>query len=193
MKKLFTLLLFNLSMLLAVSQEHEITIDKNKVIGYNKESEKIFGVVTSESAKQYIVDKQYEICESKDSNNIYYQTALISLCDEYLEKYDNSSDFVIYARCRSIEDLKAESIFKRANLKFEGEDYRGTLYDYSSSILIARKKTSLWEKNLGILLYNRGYCYYNLNEKDSACKDWREAVDLGNYESLKLVKDYCQY
>ncbi|MBL7962422.1 MAG: tetratricopeptide repeat protein [Flavobacteriales bacterium] len=40
--------------------------------------------------------------------------------------------------------------------------------------------------------YYRGDCRYNLDQKEQACSDWRQASALGDREATFIVKNYCE-
>jgi tetratricopeptide (TPR) repeat protein len=39
---------------------------------------------------------------------------------------------------------------------------------------------------------NRGYVKFNLQDKRSACDDWRKALELGNKTVSKYLTKYCE-
>ncbi|MCB9169170.1 MAG: tetratricopeptide repeat protein [Flavobacteriales bacterium] len=40
--------------------------------------------------------------------------------------------------------------------------------------------------------YYRGDCYYNMDQKDPACADWRTSATMGDNDSVFIVKNYCE-
>jgi len=196
MKRISIIIFLTFQSIFLFSQKIEFI--KMKVNGFGETAEKYFGKVDAESAKQYIVDKFNEVDESKDSTNIFYRTQMIMLCDEYLKKYrevinpDGSSSMVLYLMRSSIENIKAACYYKKAQIKVDNGDFRGGVDDLSEAILVNRGMES-FNNNLCISLSFRGWCFLKLNERDRACKDWREAINLGDTLSIENVKKYCQY
>ena len=196
MKRISIIIFLTFQSIFLFSQKIEFI--KMKVNGFGETAEKYFGKVDAESAKQYIVDKFNEVDESKDSTNIFYRTQMIMLCDEYLKKYrevinpDGSSSMVLYLMRSSIENIKAACYYKKAQIKVDNGDFRGGVDDLSEAILVNRGMES-FNNNLCISLSFRGWCFLKLNERDRACKDWREAINLGDTLSIENVKNYCQY
>jgi hypothetical protein len=193
-RKIILLILLTFQFIIVVSQK--ILIERWRVTGAAKEIEDVFGQVTPASAKQYIEEKINEINVSKDSLNIFYQTEIISLCEEYLKKYTpdtESKDWKLFLHCAFIERDLTYTYYKRATLKFNGDDFRGAKDDLSKAVIIVRKSKPIGDEFLGSLLNFRGECHFNLNDKNLACKDWQEAVDLGNSTALEYVSKYCQY
>ncbi len=197
MKKiLFVLMVLNLNLSIVVAQK--ITFDKTQIIGYDDTfSDRHVTKITPESAQQYIIGKVEEVKSSGDSTNIYYRTGLISLCDEYLKKYkpvmlpDSTMDIVVALNYSSIEDIKVNILADRGSIKASFNDYRGALEDFSSAIKISRLDHT-FVRRTSSLLRIRGFYYYNLNEVGSACKDWNEAVNLGDTDALTFVVKFCQ-
>lgn len=40
--------------------------------------------------------------------------------------------------------------------------------------------------------YYRGDCYYELGDKEQACRNWRISADQGDREAVFIVKNYCE-
>jgi tetratricopeptide (TPR) repeat protein len=196
MRTIIVLLLFLQSTAL-LAQRIEFNI--RSVIGFSESFMKETGMtINSETARDYIFDKMNEVDNNPDSTNIFYRTKMIMLCDEYLKKYpevinpDGSSSMVLSLRRSSIENTKAACYYKRAQIKVDNGDFRGGVDDLSEAILVNRGMES-FNNNLCISLSFRGWCFLKLNERDRACKDWREAINLGDTLSIENVKNYCQY
>jgi hypothetical protein len=198
MIRIFFLLLVFIQPFDLFSQDIDFNI--RQVNGYSESFMKGMGIkINAETAQQYIFDKMDEVNNSKDSSYILYQTELISLCEAYLKRYpevlqsDSTSDFGLSLRRESIEICKAACFFKRAQLKANQGDFSGGAEDLSETILIHRKdRTSFGIRNLRISLGLRGWDYSKLNLWTEACTDWREAVNLGDSESIEFVKKICQ-
>jgi len=60
------------------------------------------------------------------------------------------------------------------------------LYEFSVVIAEADETTRI------DAFYYRGDCYYNLNDKDKACKDFRRAARFGDVDATLVVKQYCE-
>lgn len=107
----------------------------------------------------------------------------------------------------------------RGNCKMELEDYRGAISDYEiatnfkvevSSELFSRigwckmqlenyvaakidfNQAILLDMKEGANYFYRGICNYNIKLKESACKDWSKAGELGYEKAYDSIKEYCK-
>ena len=76
-------------------------------------------------------------------------------------------------------------------------------YNYKSGILEMQKGDFLsavnffnkcLEANSNELdvLYNRGFCFYKLNELEKACNDWNKIKELKSSKADKLIDRFCK-
>ncbi|MCB0792167.1 MAG: tetratricopeptide repeat protein [Flavobacteriales bacterium] len=40
--------------------------------------------------------------------------------------------------------------------------------------------------------YYRGDCFYNMDQKEQACENWRTSARMGDNDSIFIVKNYCE-
>ncbi len=73
--------------------------------------------------------------------------------------------------------------FNRGNAKYELEDYRGAIADYSKAIEINPNDADAYG--------NRGIAMIKLGQKDSGCLDLSKAGELGYFDAYDVIKEYC--
>jgi tetratricopeptide (TPR) repeat protein len=71
-----------------------------------------------------------------------------------------------------------------AVLLFELERYEEAMARFTE--VINDKDNDLMEA-----LYYRADCYYNLEDKGSACADWRRCGEMGDKDAQFIVRNYC--
>jgi tetratricopeptide (TPR) repeat protein len=76
------------------------------------------------------------------------------------------------------------SYFHRGNAKAELGDYRGAILDYTQAIIL--------EPDYAEAYHNRGLAKHQLNDINGCCLDLSKAGELGNENSYKKIKEYCQ-
>jgi len=117
----------------------------------------------------------------------------------------------------SFAQTSAEGYFDRGNSKYDLQDYRGAIQDYSKAIELdpsnadayynrGNAKRKLQDYRGAIQDYskaieldpskseaygNRGLAKYFLNDIDGACLDWSKAGELGIYDAYDSIKEYC--
>lgn len=93
-----------------------------------------------------------------------------------IKENPNTTDYLIYSQ-RGIAYSKSGK-------------YSEAITDFTKSL--SMKPTNVmdysdWVKNY----FNRGVAYYNNNNTSSACKDWRQAYDLGYGSASTYLNSYC--
>lgn len=94
------------------------------------------------------------------------------------------------------------SINSRSELKYKVGDYYGAIEDINVLIGLIRKdikegnevsffKRTPKPKRLGIALFQRGFIYQKMNNKNEACKSWSKAGELGVDSAFKLISKFC--
>ena len=83
----------------------------------------------------------------------------------------------------SFAQTSAEGYFDRGVSKYELQDYRGAIQDYSKAIEL--------DPSFADAYFNRGLVKYALNDIDGACLDWSKAGELGYYDAYDRIKEYC--
>lgn len=73
--------------------------------------------------------------------------------------------------------------FLRADCKVELQDYLNAKNDLTTAIKINNEECAYF----GV----RGACNYNLGFKESGCKDWSKAGELGCKDAYDQIKEYC--
>lgn len=148
----------------------------------------------------YIVKhKTYEAKKVKSAIKIENLMAAqkISLDDEelvyYLGKvYQTGSRFkdaiVAYTKALAYSEGNDQSFryyyyFSRATCYVKTRKNHEAIADFTRALEI--------DANSASSLVNRGFCYYNIKEKEKSCKDWREAKKLGSRAAGQYISKYC--
>lgn len=71
----------------------------------------------------------------------------------------------------------------RGILKGKHGDFNGAISDFSEAISLKPDYAEAY--------YNRGVAYYQKQEKELACNDWKRAAELGFKEANKVISEYC--
>lgn len=74
--------------------------------------------------------------------------------------------------------------YNRANCKAELGDPGAAISDLDEAIRVEPKNASYYKM--------RGNLYYQLQQKDKACFDWRKAVELGDAKARYQIDQYCR-
>ena len=77
----------------------------------------------------------------------------------------------------------AETYYKRGIDKFEKQDYRGAIADYTKRIELNSDYAEAY--------FNRGITKLILGQKDSECLDFSKAGELGYSKAYNLIRKYC--
>jgi tetratricopeptide (TPR) repeat protein len=78
-----------------------------------------------------------------------------------------------------------EAYHQRSVARFELKNYAGTIDDISTSI-------SLKEKPDTLSYIIRGFAQFGINNRQSACDDWKLAAELGSRQGRILLQNYCK-
>lgn len=135
-------------------------------------------------AKEELGDYRGAIDDYRKMKEGYISSLLI--CQALLKISDYPSAIKEYTKMINSDipiGLVGSKYYDRAQCKFELEDYRGAISDYSKAIeLLPNEK---------VAYYNRGLAKYNLNQLDSACLDWSKAGELGFSKAYELIRKHC--
>ncbi|WP_269625225.1 tetratricopeptide repeat protein [Prochlorococcus marinus] len=82
------------------------------------------------------------------------------------------------------DPLYADAYFNRSSAKFKMGDFAGAIDDYSQVLKINPKDSDAY--------FNRAHIKKEIEDLCGACEDWRKAVDLGDEEAGKLLKENCE-
>ena len=74
--------------------------------------------------------------------------------------------------------------FNRANISLKNNLFNSAVLDYTYAIKL--------KPNYGIAYVNRGICWFQKGDKESACKDWQSAVDLGAMQAEEYLERNCK-
>ena len=72
---------------------------------------------------------------------------------------------------------------RRATCYTFQKNYAMALLDYNRSIVIDPSQAEI--------NYNRGVCYFYVQQKEKACIDWNKAASMGDNKANDLLCKYC--
>ena len=78
----------------------------------------------------------------------------------------------------------AMAYYNRANCRAELGDPGAGISDLDEAIRIEPKNASYYKQ--------RGNFYYQIEQKDKACFDWRRAVEFGDAKARFQIDQYCK-
>lgn len=118
----------------------------------------------------------------KDPNS-YYSRAIVKN-----ELYTWKSALKDYDKAIELAPDFISALTNRGSLKDENEDYKGAINDYNKVINL--ENVDLENKQMAY--YNKGNSEYNIGNKESACKDWKTAYELGADYALERINEKCE-
>lgn len=78
----------------------------------------------------------------------------------------------------------------RGSTRHKMKDYAGAIEDFTKAISLKPTRQD-YLKNWIDAYYNRGVSKYFLNDRQGACSDWKEALDLGLTDAAIPLRSYC--
>lgn len=115
--------------------------------------------------------------------NAYYSRAIVKN-----ELYTWKSALRDYDRALEIAPDFADALINRGSVKDENGDYAGAIEDYEK--VLSLKNVELEDKQS--VFYNLGNTMLNLGNKRDACKNWKQAYDLGADYADERINNYCK-
>lgn len=120
-------------------------------------------------------------CFSQDARNYYVDLARYYGSGEYTEAI-STANYIIkyYPDFNLLDDVYNERGLSKRMLK----DFIGALEDFSTAIILRPKNN--------IYYFNRGLAKIDLNQTESACRDFNKAFELGGKRAAEMIARYCQ-
>lgn len=121
----------------------------------------------------------------EDDEMAYYLGNLLQKENRFEEAISAYSDAIAYSKING-EDfpLVWAYYFNRGNCFLKTGQHGKAIPDYDYALFLSPKNADV--------MTNRGYCYYKVDNKTDACKDWHEAHQLGNKATEQYIKTLCQ-
>lgn len=107
---------------------------------------------------------------------------------KYQESYDDFNKSFSLGNLFALEG-RGMAAYKSRHFKEAIEDFTSQLEKLSKDVHTINGFSFYNYKGGNILLY-RGLCYYALEDKDMAYRDWLESSKLGDERAFKLILDY---
>jgi len=158
--------------------------DYNIAAKLNKETTKIFlnrGISLMKLNRFEEAIPDFERVVKAEPNNAE-AIASIGFCYYNLKNYELALSN--YDKAISLNPNDFETLKNRGNAKAFLKDFKGSIEDYSTII-----KNNPNDANA---LSNRGNSYYQSQQVDKACEDWKIAAQLGNANAIGAVKAICR-
>lgn len=118
---------------------------------------------------------------SQNASNYYIDLARYYGSGEYTEAI-STANYIIkyYPDFNLLDDVYNERGLSKRMLK----DYNGALEDFSTAIILRPKNN--------IYYFNRGLAKIDLNQTESACRDFNKAFELGSKRAAEMIARHCQ-
>jgi tetratricopeptide (TPR) repeat protein len=71
----------------------------------------------------------------------------------------------------------------RGAMKFANQDFLNAISDFTRALE--------YDPDDVHAHFNRGIAFFNIGMKEEACRDWKNAGELGNYDAFKYLSRYC--
>lgn len=121
----------------------------------------------------------------EDDEMAYYLGNILQKENRLPEAIKAYSDAIAYSKINGEEfELVWAYHFNRGNCYLKSDQHAKAIPDYDYALKLSPKNADV--------LTNRGFSHYRLNNKKSACDDWKEALDLGNKQTAKYLESFCK-
>ena len=114
--------------------------------------------------------------------NAYYSRAIVKN-----ELYTWKAALKDYDKAIEIAPNFASALINRGGLKDENGDYLGAIADYEKVIQIENAET----EDLQQAYFNLGNTRLNLKDRNSACENWKKALELGADYAQERIDKFC--
>jgi len=158
-----------------------------------------------------------ELCLSRKEDFAPAITQLTMI--NYQINGDVRGAFDWYTKAINSDSLASEAYYERALLRVKhSDDQEATLADINKTIYLDPNKPGIYsirgsiefanknylsaindfdqaiERDINDVhaYFNRGIAQYNIGLHSKACRDWRQAGNLGHYDAFKYISRYCK-
>jgi tetratricopeptide (TPR) repeat protein len=112
-----------------------------------------------------------------DANAYSSRGALFNVNKEWMAALNDLNKAI------ALDSTQYNFYWERGVSKYNLNDLSGAIKDYSKALL-HNKDPQIYA--------NRGVAYYQANEKQKACEDWRVSSEMGNGQATLYIRDYCK-
>lgn len=118
-----------------------------------------------------------------NDSDAYFSRAIVKN-----ELYTWKSALKDYDKAIEITPKFASALINRGGIKDKNGDYEGAIADYNKVLQL--DNTEIEDKQQAI--FNLGNTMLNLNDKELACKNWNQALELGAEYAKQRINEYCK-
>lgn len=121
-------------------------------------------------------------------------TSKFKFCDEKDYEVDNHDCLNKNGNRLVLIILLQDAYDWRAEIKFNKEDYYGSVMDWEQGIracALINPDNAEGNEAVNRYYYNIGICELRINNLESACKNWSKAGELGYDDAYDMIKKYC--
>jgi tetratricopeptide (TPR) repeat protein len=141
--------------------------------------------ITSKTEDVIVVLKDgLEIFEENDEM-AYYLGNLYQRDSRFKEAIAAYTDAIAFSKING-EDfpLVWAYHFNRGNCHLKSKDFTAAIPDYDYALTLSPDNPDI--------LTNRGYCFYQSDQKAKACSDWNLAKSFGNFQTQRYLDSFCK-
>jgi tetratricopeptide (TPR) repeat protein len=121
----------------------------------------------------------------EDDEMSYYLGNILQRENRIPEAIKAYSDAIAYSKINGEDfELVWAYHFNRGNCYLKSEQHAKAIPDYDYALKLSPRNADVFT--------NRGFSHYKLNNRKSACEDWKEAMELGNKQTAKYLESFCK-
>ncbi|KEO75878.1 tetratricopeptide repeat protein [Anditalea andensis] len=109
----------------------------------------------------------------------------------FYEKQDYAHAIKLFTRAIGYSKINGEDFhqvygyhFNRGNAYLKTKEFQRAITDYDYALQLSPGNPDI--------LTNRGIAYYQVKNKDEACKNWNKSVSEGGMTAQKYIKQFCR-
>ncbi len=148
-------------------QKHEILLEQGNQ--FNAEGD--YGKALKKYDEAIKINPQFAFA--------YHQRSQI-----YYKFNDNKKAIADCVKALQLDPKIFEAYFNLAIARFYDKDYDRAIIDFSTALALNPKDKEAF--------FWRGMAYLKMNDKKSACKDWKKARVLGYLSATDLIDQHCE-
>ncbi len=136
------------------------------------------GLINSKSYESALAKLDEIISQDSSNAEAYYYSGI---AQEGLEDYDKAIEY--YTKTIVIKPNYVKAFHNRAQLNSRIGNFKDVIKDYTILLTMYNDDTDA--------IFERGRAYYEMNNLEAACNDWRTASEMGNMEATRFYDKIC--
>ncbi|PKL86889.1 MAG: hypothetical protein CVV22_02020 [Ignavibacteriae bacterium HGW-Ignavibacteriae-1] len=136
------------------------------------------GLINSKSFESALAKLDEIISQDSSNAEAHYYSGV---AQEGLEDYEKAIE--CYTKTIEIKPNYVRAFHSRATLNSKIGNFKDVVKDYTILLSIYNDDTDA--------IFERGRAYYEMNDLESACHDWKTASDMGNMEATRFYDKIC--